>query len=344
MDNRPLLAVPMGDAAGIGPEITLKALSGKFANSISRCVAIGDASILERTSHFPNMPQIKINYIASPTDGDYSEGVLNVISLDILKAEDVELGKVNAAAGKASYEYIKKAVELAMDGSVKAVVTTCINKESLRAAEVPYIGHTEILGGLTGVKNPLTVFCLKDLLVFFLSRHISLAKAIEYVTKEHLVDYIHSAYKTLWQLQQEGGTFAIAGLNPHCGEHGLFGREEVDEIMPAVEELQKEGLPVVGPISADAVFHQGLQGRFSSVLSLYHDQGHIATKTADFARTISLTGGLPILRTSVDHGTAFDIAGKGIADEVSLEEAIRVAAKYAPVFRPFHPQADIHIV
>lgn len=334
MDNRPLLAVPIGDAAGIGPEITVKALSSKFSNSISRPVAVGDASILERALTFPNMPKVKVNYITKPSNGIYEEGILNVISLDILKAGDVALGQVNALAGKASYEYIKKAVELAMSGEVKAVVTTCINKESLRAAEVPYIGHTEILGGLTGAKNPLTVFCLKDLLVFFLSRHISLAKAIEYVTKEHLVDYIHSAYKTLEQLGQQGGKFAIAGLNPHCGEHGLFGTEEVEEIMPAVDILQKEGYPVVGPISADAVFHQGLQGKFSSVLSLYHDQGHIATKTADFARTISLTGGLPILRTSVDHGTAFDIAGKGIADEVSLEEAIRVAAKYAPVFKP----------
>lgn len=331
---RPLLAVPIGDAAGIGPEITIKALSGAMVNHISRPLAVGDASILEQALGFPGMPKVRLNYVTSASQGIYEEGIVNVLSLDILQKGEISLGKVSARAGLAAYRYIEQCVDLALKGEVQAIVTTCINKESLRAAHVPYIGHTEILGGLLGVKDPLTVFCLRDLLVFFLSRHMSLMDAIRYVTKEHLTDYIHKAYQVLWQLQVQDGRMAVAGLNPHCGEHGLFGREEVEEIMPAVEALQGEGLNVVGPVSADAVFHQGLQGRYQSVISLYHDQGHIATKTADFARTISLTGGMPILRTSVDHGTAFDIAGRGIADGVSLEEAIRVASFYAPRFRP----------
>ena len=169
--------------------------------------------------------------------------------------------------------------------------------------------------------------------VFFLTRHVSLRKACDLVTKDRIKDYVRRCTEALRRLGVTEGTMAIAGLNPHSGEHGLFGNEEVDHVFPAVEELQQEGYNVVGPIGADSVFHLALQGRFNSVLSLYHDQGHIATKTLDFERTIAVTNGMPILRTSVDHGTAMDIAGKGIASAVSMIEAVRLAVKYAPNFK-----------
>ena len=234
--------------------------------------------------------------------------------------------------GRAAYEYIEKSIELANAGEVAAVSTTPINKESLKAGNINFIGHTEIFGALTGTKDPLTMFEVHGMRVFFLTRHVSLRKACDLVTKERIKDYVKRCKEVLEKLGVTEGTMAIAGLNPHSGEHGLFGDEEVIHVTPAVEELRAEGYDVVGPIGADSVFHLALQGRFNSVLSLYHDQGHIATKTLDFERTIAITGGMPILRTSVDHGTAMDIAGKGIASEISMVEAILLGAKYSKNF------------
>ena len=215
---------------------------------------------------------------------------------------------------------------------VAAVSTTPVNKESFKAGGVNFIGHTEIFGALTGTPDPLTLFEVHGMRVFFLTRHVSLRQACDLITKERIKDYVHRCTEALRVLGITEGTMAVAGLNPHSGEHGLFGDEEVRAVIPAVEELQKEGYQVVGPIGADSVFHQALQGRYNSVLSLYHDQGHIATKTLDFERTIAVTAGMPILRTSVDHGTALDIAGTGKASAVSLIEAVRLAVKYAPSF------------
>ena len=242
-------------------------------------------------------------------------------------------GEISAMCGQAAYEYIATSISLANAGKAAAVSTTPINKESLRAAGVPYIGHTEIFGALTGTPDPLTMFEVRNMRVFFLTRHVSLRKACDMITKERVIDYVKRCTQALKQLGVEDGTMAIAGLNPHSGEHGLFGDEEMEAIYPAVEELQAQGYKVAGPVGADSVFHMALQGKFNSVLSLYHDQGHIATKTLDFERTIAVTAGMPILRTSVDHGTAMDIAGTGIASDVSMVEAIRLAAKYSPAFR-----------
>ena len=243
-----------------------------------------------------------------------------------------EFGKVQGMCGKAAYEYIAKSVELANSRKADAVATTPINKEALRAGGINFIGHTEIFGALTNTPDPLTMFEVRGLRVFFLTRHVSLRKACDMITKERIIDYVVRCTEALKRLGVEGGTMAIAGLNPHSGEHGLFGDEEVKEVYPAVEELKKMGYDVAGPIGADSVFHLALKGKFNSVLSLYHDQGHIATKTLDFERTIAITNGMPILRTSVDHGTAFDIAGKNLVSEVSMAEAILLAAKYSPNF------------
>lgn len=332
-EKRPVIAVPMGDPAGIGPEIVLRAAVSPAVQEKSRLVAVGDAGVLQRALSFPNMPEVRLRVIRDPGEGDYREGILNVIDLENIRPGDFEIGTVNAACGRAAYEYIEKAVRMTLDGLSDAVSTAPINKESLHAARVPYIGHTEIFGALTGTADPLTIFQLRNTLVFFLTRHVSLRKACDQITGARLVDYVKRSFAVMEQLGLREPTMAVAGLNPHCGEHGLFGDEEVREIAPAVEQLQAEGYPVCGPIGADSVFFQALEGKYTSVMSLYHDQGHIATKTVDFYRTISITGGMPILRTSVDHGTAFDVAGKGVATGISMEEAILVAAGYAPCFR-----------
>lgn len=330
--EKPIIAVTMGDPAGIGPEIVAKSIADKATYDVARCIVIGDKKVMEKAIKIVGA-DLKVNVVDSPADGDYSYGVLNMIDLDNIDMSRFEYGKINAMCGQAAFDYIKKSIEITMDKQADAVATTPINKESLHAAEVDFIGHTEIFGALTGTDDPLTMFETNGLRVFFLTRHKSLRDMLDDIKKDRIIDYVDRCTDALRRLGVKEGTMAVAGLNPHSGEHGLFGWEEVKEIAPAVEELRERGFNVAGPVPADSVFHQAAQGRFNSVLSLYHDQGHIATKTLDFDRTISITNGMPILRTSVDHGTAFDIAGKGIAGAVSMEEAIRLAAKYAPFFK-----------
>ena len=330
--EKPIIAVTMGDPAGIGPEIVAKSIADKATYDVARCIVIGDKKVMEKAIEIVGA-DLKVNVVESPADGDYSYGVLNMIDLDNIDMGMFEYGKINAMCGQAAFDYIKKSIEITMDKQADAVATTPINKESLHAAEVDFIGHTEIFGALTGTADPLTMFETNGLRVFFLTRHKSLRDMLDDIKKDRIIDYVERCTDALRRLGVKEGTMAVAGLNPHSGEHGLFGWEEVKEIAPAVEELKERGFNVAGPVPADSVFHQAAQGRFNSVLSLYHDQGHIATKTLDFDRTISITNGMPILRTSVDHGTAFDIAGKGIAGAVSMEEAIRLAAKYAPFFK-----------
>ena len=330
--EKPIIAVTMGDPAGIGPEIVAKSIADKATYDVARCIVIGDKKVMEKAIKIVGA-DLKVNVVDSPADGDYSYGVLNMIDLDNIDMSRFEYGKINAMCGQAAFDYIKKSIEITMDKQADAVATTPINKESLHAAEVDFIGHTEIFGALTGTDDPLTMFETNGLRVFFLTRHKSLRDMLDDIKKDRIIDYVERCTDALRRLGVKEGTMAVAGLNPHSGEHGLFGWEEVKEIAPAVEELKERGFNVAGPVPADSVFHQAAQGRFNSVLSLYHDQGHIATKTLDFDRTISITNGMPILRTSVDHGTAFDIAGKGIAGAVSMEEAIRLAAKYAPFFK-----------
>lgn len=329
--KKPLIAVPIGDPAGVGPEIVAKSVASEDVFEAADCVIVGDKTIIENAIKIVG-EDLTVHVISEPEEGDYRKGILNLIDLGNVDMAKFEFGKVNGMCGKAAYEYIAKCIELANKGKVDAVATTPINKESLRAGGINYIGHTEIFGALTETEDPLTMFETNGMRVFFLTRHVSLREMLDMITKDRIIDYVKRCMKALEKLGVTDGTMAIAGLNPHSGEHGLFGWEEVNEIMPAIEELQAEGYNVVGPIGADSVFHQAAQGRYNSVLSLYHDQGHIATKTLDFEKTIAITNGMPILRTSVDHGTAFDIAGKGIVSAVSMIEAILLAAKYAPNF------------
>lgn len=329
--GKPFIAVPIGDPAGVGPEIVAKSVASKEVFDVAKTVVIGDKKVMEQAIRISGV-DLKINVINEPEEGDYSEGVLNIIDLDNINIDEFEFGKVNGKCGQAAFAYIAKSIELANTDKVDAVATTPINKESLRAGNINFIGHTEIFGELTNTEDPLTMFETNGMRIFFLTRHVSLRDMLDLIKKDRIKDYVKRCLIALEKLGVKDGTMAIAGLNPHSGEHGLFGWEEVNEITPAIEELQAEGYNVVGPIGADSVFHQAAIGRYNSVLSLYHDQGHIAAKTLDFEKTISITNGMPILRTSVDHGTAFDIAGKGVVSAVSMIEAILLAAKYAPSF------------
>ncbi len=330
--GKPVIAVPIGDPAGVGPEITAKAVASEKVRAAADCIVVGDKAVMEKAVRITGAG-LRIHTVKEPSEADFGEGVLNLVDLANIDPASFEYGKVNGMCGKAAYEYIAKSIEFANEGKADAVATTPINKESLRAGGIPYIGHTEIFGALTGTEDPLTMFETNGMRIFFLTRHVSLRDMLDMIKKERVIDYVKRCLEALAKLGVKDGTMAVAGLNPHSGEHGLFGWEEVNEITPAVEELQKAGYPVTGPIGADSVFHQAAQGRYNSVLSLYHDQGHIAAKTLDFEKTIAITNGMPILRTSVDHGTAFDIAGKGIVSAVSMIEAILLAAKYAPNFK-----------
>lgn len=330
--NKALIGIPIGDPAGIGPEIVLKALSNRKLYEISRPFVVGNINLMKQIENVVKTG-LKFNITRNPSEGKYTYGTVDMLSLDNINKDVLEFGKIQAAAGKAAYEYIVKTAELANAGKLTAVATTPINKEAIRAANVNFIGHTEMFASLTNTEDPLTMFQVHNMRVFFLTRHVSLIEACHLIKKDRLVDYIVRCEEALRSLGLSNRKIAVAGLNPHNGEHGLFGDEEGTEIEPAVKEACRMGVNVVGPIPADSVFAQTLKGRYDAVLSLYHDQGHIATKTVDFERTISLTIGMPFLRTSVDHGTAFDIAGMGNASSVSMEEAIRLASEYGVNYR-----------
>lgn len=331
--ERPIIGITIGDPAGIGPEIVLKALTNKYLYDICRPLVIGSVEVLRKISIIIDSPLV-LNTVSGPEDGKYRRDAVDIISFDNLKdAEAIEYGKVQAEAGGAAFDYICKAVELASAGRINAIATAPINKEAVKAANIDFIGHTEMLAKLTETPDPLTMFQVYNMRVFFLTRHIALREACNMVKKERLTEYILRCNEALKLLGLEKRVIAVAGLNPHNGEHGLFGDEEVKEIEPAVKEAREKGVDVLGPVPPDSVFYQALKGKYDAVISLYHDQGHIATKTVDFDKTISLTIGLPFIRTSVDHGTAFDIAGKGKARSVSMEEAIRLAAEYSLTYK-----------
>ncbi|WP_099301596.1 4-hydroxythreonine-4-phosphate dehydrogenase PdxA [Bacillus sp. Marseille-P3800] len=326
---KPVIAITMGDPAGIGPEITLGSLNKQEIYDVCTPVVIGNARVLESLFSVKEA-DFKINKIEKASEAKGEFGTIDLI--DFPDLPEYEFGQVNGKNGEAAFAYIKHAAELCRANEAQAMATAPINKESLKAGNVPYIGHTEMLAGIANIDDPLTMFEVRNMRIFFLTRHLSLKDAIAQMTKERVHDYLVRCDAALQKLGVEKRTFAVAGLNPHSGENGLFGTEEMDEIKPGIELAKESGIDAVGPVPADSVFFQALNGRYDAVLSLYHDQGHIAAKMTDFHRTISITNGLPFLRTSVDHGTAFDIAGQGIASSVSMEESIKLAAKYAPHF------------
>ena len=335
--EKPVIGITLGDPAGIGPEIIIKALSDKETRKSAWIFVFGGEEILIKTQfqlqkQYQKIP-VKSFDNFSDMSREFREGRIQKM-IPVLKNKKIsdlsvnhEIEKYSPESGQVAFESIKDAINSATKKEIFAVVTTPINKEGLKAAGIPFVGHTEIFGGLTNTENPLTMFQTHNLRVFFLSRHISLKKACDYVTEENIFCYLKQMDKALNQLNLKNPFIAVAGLNPHCGEHGLFGNEE-REIEKAIKKARKIGINVEGPIGADSVFNQAKNGKYTAVLSLYHDQGHIACKTLDFDRTVSLTLGLPFLRTSVDHGTAYDIAGTGKAQYISLKEGIKKAVEY----------------
>ncbi|MGE0415360.1 MAG: 4-hydroxythreonine-4-phosphate dehydrogenase PdxA [Acetobacteraceae bacterium] len=327
MTQRPILAATMGDPAGIGPEICVRAAFAPEVRAASRMFVIGDARMLERAMSVCGL-SARINRVGGPEDLADQPGVIDVLHQDSADPAAVQMGKIQPLGGQAAYAAIRASIDLAMAGRIAGVVTAPINKESLQAAKIPFIGHTEMFAEHTGAKEEMTMFTISGLKIFFLTRHVSLRQACDLITEPRVTKGIDHCVKALRQLGYDNPHLAVAALNPHGGEDGMFGREEIDGIKPAIAAARARGLHISGPVPADSVFHLARIGRYDAVLSLYHDQGHIAAKMMDFEKTVSVTLGLPVLRTSVDHGTAFDIAGTGKASAVSMVEAILVAADY----------------
>ncbi|MDP9742624.1 UNVERIFIED_ORG: 4-hydroxythreonine-4-phosphate dehydrogenase [Bacillus sp. B2I3] len=334
------IGITMGDPAGIGPEISIKAFQKKSLYEKCNPLLIGDKSIVE--SYLEKFPEvnIKVNAITTPEDGLYEWGTMDVIDLASVDANELKIGVVSKDAGNAAYLYVEKVIELALEGKVDATVTNPLNKEALNLAGHHFAGHTEIYGQLTNTDKFSMMLADGDLRVVHVSTHVSLREACDLVKRERVLDVIKIAHQACVNLGIENPRIAVAGLNPHCGENGLFGTEEIDEIIPAIEAAKSEGINVYGPEPADTVFSKARGGIYDIVVAMYHDQGHIPLKLLGFVYDkkqnkwkevsgVNITLGLPIIRTSVDHGTAFDQAGSMTASELSLENAIDYAVQLA---------------
>jgi 4-hydroxythreonine-4-phosphate dehydrogenase len=326
-EKKPLIGITIGDPAGIGPEIVIKALSDRVSYEVSRPVVYGDRCIIER-SLTDLGASLDLNQVSSPGEGRFQVGTLDFVDTEIL-SEPVAYGEISGDGGRAGLAYLGRATDAALAEEVDGLATAPLNKESLQASNAPFIDHTAALKARAALREPMTLFLVKTLKIFFLTRHISFREIPDAITEELILEAAPLCDLYLRQLGVENPYLAVAALNPHGGEQGLFGTDEMDVIGPAVQKGKERGMNIAGPVPADSVFHQALEGKYDGVLSLYHDQGHIASKTLDFHGTVSLTMGLKFLRTSVDHGTAFDIAGKGIAGERGMIEAIKAAGKHS---------------
>jgi len=328
VENRPILAITMGDPAGIGPEIVLKALAGEELYGVCRPLVIGASGVLRRAQKLVAAPP-GLNVVAGPEEGRFQSGTLDLVDMANVEVEELAWGQLSAMAGRASVEYVLEAVRLVLSGRVQGIATGPISKEAINLANYPYIGHTELLADVTQAPRVTTMLASGPLRVVHVTRHIALRDVAAQVKRHRVVETIEIAHQGLKEMGFLTPRIAVAALNPHRGEGGLLGDEEMEEIGPAVEIARQAGIEVRGPFSADVVFHQALQGEFDVVVAMYHDQGHIPIKTYGFEKSITITLGLPIIRTSVDHGTAFDIAGRGLASPNSLIEAIKAAAEIA---------------
>ncbi|GAA3753535.1 4-hydroxythreonine-4-phosphate dehydrogenase [Spinactinospora alkalitolerans] len=328
MTQRPTLAVTVGDPVGIGPEITVRTLAEVGAQASARGVVVADPAVLRRAVEVCGL-DVRIRAVGSWELPAREEGVIDCFDIGVLGETELEWGRVDERAGAAAVRAIEVATGAAMAGDVSGIVTGPINKEAIWAAGSKHLGHTEMLGELTGVTRQNTMFVVRGKKIFFATRHLSLRTALDQVSEEQQIAQIEEALTALRVFGHDEPRLAVAAINPHGGENGAFGDEEIVHLTPAVERMRATGADVTGPVPADSVFHQLLQGRYDGVLSQYHDQGHIAAKTYDFDGTISVTVGLPILRTSVDHGTAFDIAGQGVADPGTMRSAFLHGAEFS---------------
>jgi len=336
---KPTIGITMGDAAGIGPEIIAKTLSLKEIYEICRPIVIGDADVMKEGIKVAHV-QLKINPIKRLVDADFKHGTIDVLDLNNIRIDKLEMGEPQAMAGKASVEYIEKAVEMVLKGEIHAIVTAPISKEAINMAGYNYAGHTELLAHLTGTKDYAMMLTAGSLRVIHVTTHVPFSEVSKLIKKEKVYRTIKMAHEVMRKLGVKNPRIAVAGLNPHSGEGGLFGREEIDEIIPAIELARSEGFNVTGPIPADTVFVRARGGEFDIVVAMYHDQGHIPIKLLGLewdenkkrwtsVGGVNITVGLPIIRTSVDHGTAYGKAGRkeGTANPQSLIEAIKMSTE-----------------
>ena len=326
--EKPIIAITMGDAAGIGPEIIVKALADPDVRELCRPVVIGDGKILERALGIVKADTVVRRLTSVSELADSGSEAIDCIDLDLLPY-DLPFGEINASAGDAAYRYLAEAIGLAKNRDVDAICTAPLNKEALQLAGHHYPGHTEILADLTGTKDFRMMLASQVLRVVLVTIHIGLFEVLDAITPEGVLQTIIICDSSLRRMGIETPKIAVCGVNPHAGEHGLFGRgEEEKKIAPAIAEAQKKSIDVSGPHPADTLFFRAVRGDFDVVVAMYHDQGTAPIKTLGLESAVNVTLGLPIIRTSVDHGTAFDIAGKGIADHSNLKVAIRYAVDF----------------
>jgi 4-hydroxythreonine-4-phosphate dehydrogenase len=334
---RPIVGVTMGDPAGVGPEIIVRACLEASVRRQSRPVVIGSADVMREAVGLVGAP-LAVRPVGRVAACRWTDGDLECLDLANVDAGTLPRGAVSASAGRAAYEYIVKAVELARERAIDAIVTAPVNKEALAAAGVRQAGHTEILAELSGTRDFAMLLMGRDLRVIHVTTHVALRRVPDLVTRDRVLRVIRLAQRTMEGLGRPRARIAVAGLNPHAGEDGLFGDEEQTAIAPAIEAARAEGLTVDGPLPADTLFSRARGGEFDIVVAMYHDQGHVPVKTVGFTYDeasgrwtglsgVNVTVGLPFLRVSVDHGTAFDRAWKGIANHESMVEAIEVAVR-----------------
>lgn len=325
MTSTPILAITMGDPTGTGPELLAKALPDAALRRICRPLVIGDASVMRDAVRIVG-GKAEVRPVRSPSDMANDPGTIDVLDLANSPVTNLQRAKVSRAGGQAAYEYIKRAVELTLSGQTQAVVTSAINKQALHEAGHLYDGHTELLADLCGKPKVTMMLVAGKLRVCHVSTHVSLQEAIRRVTVERILAVVALARDGVRRLGVAEPHIALAGVNPHAGENGLFGDEEIRVVAPAAEEARRRGFKVTGPYAGDTVFFRTLQGEFDCAIAMYHDQGHVAAKMLGIWQGVNVTLGLPIVRTSVEHGTDFANAGTGRGDPRSLVEAIKLGA------------------
>jgi 4-hydroxythreonine-4-phosphate dehydrogenase len=326
----PTIAITMGDAAGIGPEIIMKALASAEVRAMCKPLVIGDAERLRLAGGLVNS-RLRVEALDDPREASYGHGNVECIDLNLIPT-DLPFGVTSAVAGEAAYRYIERAVRIVESGQAEAICTAPLSKEALHAAGHKYPGHTELLAALTNTPEVSMMLVAPKLRVIHVTTHMGLLDAIARIDAPLVGRVISRAHKTLVRAGIAKPRIGVCGINPHAGENGLFGRgEEAEKIDPAVREAQARGIDVRGPLPADTLFFLAARGDFDIVVAMYHDQGHGPIKVLGLEAGVNITVGLPVVRTSVDHGTAFDIAGKGVADERSLVEALRQAAELSRV-------------
>lgn len=325
---KPILGITMGDAAGVGPEIIDKALAKKEFYNIARPIVIGDASVIEDALKVAKV-KVDINSVKDVSEAKYEHGTIEVIDLKNIRLSELKMGQVQAMAGEASVKYVEKAVEMALENKIDAIVTAPLNKEAMNLAGYDYAGHTEILAHLTKTKDYAMMLVAGHLRVIHVTTHVSMRDACELIKKDRVLTTIRLTNEVTKKMGVKAPKIAISGFNPHAGESGLFGNEEIKEITPAIESAKKNNMNVIGPMPPDTVFLRASRGEYDAVVAMYHDQGHIPVKMLGFESGINVTIGLPIIRTSVDHGTAYRRAGLrlGTGDPTSLEEAMKLAVQ-----------------